>query len=64
MINIGVIGYGYWGPNLVRNFMEVADSCVVAVSDLRSQRLAAVQTRYPTIKTSINYQELFVKSFS
>ena len=30
MINIGVIGYGYWGPNLVRNFAEVPGARVVA----------------------------------
>jgi predicted dehydrogenase len=35
MIKIGVIGYGYWGPNLVRNFMEAPGSTVVAVCDLR-----------------------------
>ena len=40
MIKVGVIGYGYWGPNLVRNFMEAPGSTVVAVCDLRSERLA------------------------
>ena len=39
MIGIGVIGYGYWGPNLVRNFAEVPGSWVVAVSDLRPEDL-------------------------
>ena len=29
MIRVGVIGYGYWGPNLVRNFMEAQGSTVV-----------------------------------
>lgn len=59
MIGIGVIGYGYWGPNLVRNFMELPDTRVIAVSDLRAERLAAVQNRYPTIKTSSDYRELY-----
>ena len=58
MIGIGVIGYGYWGPNLVRNFSEVSGSKVVTVSDLRSERLALVKSRYPTIKTTTNYHEL------
>jgi len=31
MIKIGVIGYGYWGPNLVRNFCDCAEAEVVAV---------------------------------
>jgi len=58
MIGIGVIGYGYWGPNLVRNFSEVPGSRVVAVSDMRSERLAQVQHRYPAIKTTADYREL------
>lgn len=45
MIKIGVIGYGYWGPNLVRNLAECDGARVVAVSDLRAERrtLAARQ---------------------
>jgi predicted dehydrogenase len=58
MIKIGVIGYGYWGPNLVRNFMESPRSTVLTVSDLRPERLAQLQTRYPSIKTVCNYQQL------
>src|SRR6266850_1657246 len=59
MIKTGVIGYGYWGPNLVRNFMEAPGSTVVAVCDLRTERLVQLQTRYPTIKTTSNRQVLF-----
>jgi predicted dehydrogenase len=59
MIKVGVIGYGYWGPNLVRNFMEVAGSTVVAVCDLRPERLAPLKNRYPSIKTLNNCEELF-----
>jgi predicted dehydrogenase len=51
MIKVGVIGYGYWGPNLVRNFMEVPGSTVVAVCDLRTERLGQLRLRYPTIHT-------------
>lgn len=57
-IRIGVIGYGYWGPNLVRNFAEVAGSEVVAVSDLNTLRLAQVRGRYPSIKTTTDYRDL------
>lgn len=57
-IKIGVIGYGYWGPNLVRNFNEAPDSKVVAVSDFQSERLAKVNARYPTVKTTTNPLEL------
>ena len=57
-VGIGVIGYGYWGPNLVRNFSEAASSRVVAVSDLREHRLAEIHSRYPTIKTTTAHRDL------
>jgi predicted dehydrogenase len=53
-----VVGYGYWGPNLVRNFAEAPGSRVVAVSDLNAQRLTEIATRYPTIKTTTAYADL------
>lgn len=58
MIRVGVIGYGYWGPNLVRNFMEAPGSTVVTVCDLRVERLGTLKTRYPTIKIVNNCCEL------
>src|SRR6266542_4440210 len=58
MIGIGVIGYGYWGPNLVRNFSEVPGSRVVAVCDSQSDRLSQVQERYPAIRTTADYRDL------
>jgi predicted dehydrogenase len=59
MIGIGIIGYGYWGPNLVRNLAETPGARVVAVSDLRQDRLAVAQARYPTIQTTTDYHDLF-----
>jgi predicted dehydrogenase len=59
MIRIGVIGYGYWGPNLVRNFAEVPDAQVVAVSDLSPKRLSQVSARYPSVKTTTDCRDLF-----
>ena len=57
-IKIGVIGYGYWGPNMVRNFFEAPGSQVTMVSDLRSERLPLVQSRYPTVRVTQNASEL------
>lgn len=57
-IGVGVVGYGYWGPNLVRNFNEASGSRVVAVSDVRQERLAQVRNRYPAVHTTGDYQEL------
>ena len=58
MIRIGVIGYGYWGPNLVRNFFETPGMQVACVSDLRADRLALVHSRYPSIRTTQDFREL------
>jgi predicted dehydrogenase len=58
MINVGIIGYGYWGPNLVRNFSEAPESRIVAVSDRRPARLAKASDRYPGIKTMVDPREL------
>ena len=58
MIKIGVIGYGYWGPNLVRNMFEVPDTSVVAVSDMRWDRLRHVSSRYPSLFVSTDYRNL------
>jgi predicted dehydrogenase len=58
-INIGVIGYGYWGPNLVRNFAEIPDVRVKTVSDFVPALLAKVQARYPTVQVTTDCQDIF-----
>ena len=58
MLGVGVIGYGYWGPNMVRNFQESDVSNVTMVSDLNDARLKLVESRYPAVKTTIEHREL------
>jgi predicted dehydrogenase len=58
MLKVGVIGYGYWGPNLVRNFSEAPGSSAVVVSDTRPDRLTLAKTRYPSIETTDDYEAL------
>jgi predicted dehydrogenase len=58
MIKVGVIGYGYWGPNLVRNFMEAPGSTVVSVCDVRLERLRLLKVRYPTVATTADWAGL------
>lgn len=58
MVRIGVIGYGYWGPNLVRNFYETPGAQVACVSDLRPERLKLLQSRYPTIQVTGDHRAL------
>jgi predicted dehydrogenase len=50
MLGVGIIGYGYWGPNVVRNLMEVREAAVRRVVDLRDDRLELVGRRYPAIQ--------------
>ena len=58
MINIGIVGYGYWGPNLVRNFAETPGAIVAAVAELDTAKLAVVQRRYPAVKTTTDFRAL------
>ena len=62
MIGIGVIGYGYWGPNLVRNFAECNGAAVRAVCDARPERLAQVERRYPGVAVTTSAAELMERS--
>ncbi|HKR88782.1 MAG TPA: Gfo/Idh/MocA family oxidoreductase [Phenylobacterium sp.] len=58
MLNIGVIGYGYWGPNLVRNFSELDGCQVTAVADLDPAKIALVKRRYPTLHATTDIEEV------
>ena len=58
MINIGVIGCGYWGPNLIRNFMENTKSAVVAVCDKNPEMLKAMKQKFDIQKTVTDYREM------
>ena len=57
-VRVGVIGYGYWGPNLVRNFAEYPGAEVVQVADMRQDRLAPIARRYPGVATTTDYRDL------
>src|SRR5438270_4492914 len=57
-LRVGVIGYGYWGPNVVRNFAEVAGAQVWAVSDMSQERLALAHARYPSLTTTTDCHAL------
>jgi len=58
MIRVGVVGYGYWGPNLVRNFAETDGVKMSAVCDARPERLALAERRHPGIKTYQSWDDL------
>ena len=53
-LKIGVIGYGYWGPNVVRNFYNVSDAAVVSVADVSQKSLDRVRAVYPSMELTTN----------
>ncbi len=55
-INVGVIGCGYWGPNLLRNFAENEAAQLRWICDLDEQRLASMSRRYPMAQTTTDYR--------
>jgi predicted dehydrogenase len=58
ILRIGVIGYGYWGPNIVRNFHGQEHSRVVAVCDKSEKSLKRVHQTYPEMRVMEDCQEL------
>ena len=58
MLKIGVIGYGYWGPNIVRNFHRGPGSRVEMVCDESPRMLERVSRTHPDIKTTTDYMEV------
>ena len=55
-MNVAIIGFGYWGPNLARNFSSVADCKVKYVCDYRAERLAVVSKQYSSVITTNDFE--------
>jgi predicted dehydrogenase len=58
MMKVGIIGLGYWGPNLVRNFMAHSDVEKVVACDQRIERLQFIKDRFPSVHLTNNPVEL------
>ena len=58
MVKVGVIGCGYWGPNLIRNFSKVPDCRLEAVADQKPERLASVRHLNSEMRTTTEANEL------
>jgi predicted dehydrogenase len=58
MINIGVIGYGYWGPNIVRNFSALDGATVQSISDSNPSSLDRARRAHPQIRTTNDCSEI------
>ncbi|HEY7292600.1 MAG TPA: Gfo/Idh/MocA family oxidoreductase [Vicinamibacterales bacterium] len=57
-VRVGVIGYGYWGPNIVRNFHALDNCDVVAVCDKSAAALKRAQRAYPHTRTTSDFNEI------
>ena len=57
-VNVGIVGLGYWGPKLARNFQSLDGVRVVMASDLRQERLDDLKKLYPDITVTRDYKEL------
>ena len=59
MINVGVIGCGYWGPNLVRNFMACPQTYLLQVCDKSINKAQEAAVSYPHLKVTSDPGDLF-----
>ena len=57
-IKIGVVGCGYWGPNLIRNFRSLPDCSMKMMCDVSETRLAHLKTLYPEIEGGTSYEHM------
>lgn len=55
---IGVVGYGYWGPKLVRNLSETPKAALTWVADLDAERLGRLGANYPSLRLTQSYDEM------
>jgi len=58
MIKVAVIGCGYWGPNLIRSFIQIPESELKYCCDLDEGRLKYIKSLYPEPRVTQNYQEI------
>jgi predicted dehydrogenase len=58
MIRFGIVGYGYWGPNIVRNLRSLGSTQVVAICDQSDAALRRAQQAFPEVKVTKDYSEL------
>lgn len=58
MKTVGLVGYGYWGPNLLRNFVSTPDCEVLYCCDAQLSRIKEIRKKFPSIIVTSNYQDL------
>jgi len=58
MVTVGVVGCGYWGPNLIRNLRQLPDCRLKSICDTSEQRLRHMRRLHPDVATTNNFAEL------
>ncbi len=58
MIKLAVVGYGYWGPNIVRNVMDRPELELWGLCEMNAERVAKFSARYPGARTSADFNEV------
>jgi len=58
MINVGLIGFGYWGPNIARNLNTLRGVRLAAISEISHEALSLAKASYPTAALSGDYREI------
>ncbi len=58
LLNVGVVGCGYWGPNLIRNFNQIPDCRLKTICDANEQRLSHIRGLYPAVGATQNYDDM------
>lgn len=58
MKKVGLVGYGYWGPNLLRNFVSTPDCEVLYCCDIQFSRIKEIRKKFPSVIVTSNYQDL------
>ncbi|MBL4576768.1 MAG: Gfo/Idh/MocA family oxidoreductase [Opitutaceae bacterium] len=62
ILNVGVVGCGYWGPNLIRNFRGLSDCRMKTMCDLSEDRLKHLNSLYPEIEAESSYEKMLKDS--
>ena len=62
MTTVALVGYGYWGPNLLRNYMELPQARVKWVCDQRLEALERAAARYPSVRATRDFEDVLADS--
>jgi len=62
LVRVGVIGYGYWGPNVVRNLQSLENCQLVTICDKNSDSLGRAGRVYPGVELTTDYSELLTST--